>query len=313
MTRYIARRIAMMLPIWIGISLVAFLLAQLAPGDPAQMQAHAALGRPPTADEIAAERVHLGLDRPAPARFAIWVGDALRGDLGNSYRSGEPIRDLLLDRLPKTLQIASLAMLFSLAIAVPIGVISAVRRNSVIDHGARGASLIFSSLPSYWLGYVLILLFAVRLHWLPVAGSGTWRHAVLPAVTLGLGGAAMLIRLTRSEMLEVLSQDYVRTARAKGVAERRVLVGHAFRNALMPLTTMAGMQFAGLLSGAVIVETVFAWPGVGRLAVDAVGARDYPMIQAFVVLSGSLFLAINLAVDIIYTWCDPRIRLGASS
>jgi ABC-type dipeptide/oligopeptide/nickel transport system permease component len=303
----------MMAPIWIGISLVAFLLAQLAPGDPAQMQAHAALGRPPTEAEIAAERVHLGLDRPAPARFAMWVGDAVRGDLGNSYRSGEPIRDLLLDRLPKTLQIASLAMLFSLAIAVPIGVMSAVRRNSIVDHGARGASLIFSSLPSYWLGYVLILLFAVRLHWLPVAGSGTWRHAVLPAVTLGLGGAAMLIRLTRSEMLEVLGQDYVRTARAKGLAERRVLAGHAFRNALMPLTTMAGMQFAGLLSGAVIVETVFAWPGVGRLAVDAVGARDYPMIQAFVVLSGSLFLAINLVVDIVYTWCDPRIRLGASS
>lgn len=309
---YITRRVVMMVPLWIGISLVAFLLAQLAPGDPASLQANALLGRPPTEEEIAAERIRLGLDEPAPWRFVKWLANAAKCDFGVSYRSGEPIAELFADRLPKTLQLAAFAMIFSLAIALPVGVLSAVRRNSLLDHAARGGSLLFSSLPSYWLGYVLILLFSVRLGWLPVAGSGTWRHAILPAVTLGLGGAAVSIRLTRSEMLEVLGQSYVRTARAKGLTERRVLVVHALRNALLPVTTMAGLQFAGLLSGAVIVETVFAWQGVGRLAVDAVAARDYPLIQAFVVLSGSLFLAINLLVDVIYTWCDPRIRFGTS-
>jgi peptide/nickel transport system permease protein len=313
MTRYVLRRIAAIVPIWVGISLAAFLLAQLAPGDPARLQAQALLGRPPTEAEIAVERAHLGLDRPAPARFASWVWDAARGDLGVSYRSGEPVRQTLLARLPKTIEIAIIALGISLAIALPAGVYSAVRRNSWLDHITRGISLGFSSMPSYWLAYLLILLFAVRLHWLPVAGSGTWKHAILPSATLGLAGAAVLIRLTRSEVLEVLGRDFVRTARAKGLAERRVLIGHVLRNALMPVSTMAGLQFAGLLSGAVIVETVFAWPGVGRLAVDAVAARDYPTIQAFVVLSGTLFIAINLAVDLLYAWCDPRIRYGGEA
>lgn len=313
MTRYVLRRVAMMAPIWIGISLAAFLLAQLAPGDPAQQRAQVLLGRPPTDAEVEAERKHLGLDRPAPARFVSWVLDAARGDLGVSYRSGEPVREALLDRLPKTLELSVLALAISLAIALPGGMLSAIRRNSWFDHAMRSISLGFASMPTYWLGYMLILLFAVRLHWLPVAGSGSWKHAILPSLTLGLGGAAVLIRLTRSEMLEVLSRDYVRTARAKGLDERRVIVGHALRNAMMPVTTMAGLQFASLLSGAVIVESVFAWPGIGRLAVDAVAARDYPMIQAFVVLAGTLFIVINLAVDLIYAWCDPRIRFGGTA
>jgi peptide/nickel transport system permease protein len=313
MMRYTIRRLAAIVPLWVGISLIAFLLALLAPGDPATMQAHALLGRPPSAAEVEAERLHLGLDQPAPLRFLRWLAAAARGEFGASYRTGDDIGPTLARKLPKTLQIAVLASLISLAIALPTGVLSAIHRNSALDHLARGLSMLFAAMPGYWLAYVLILVFSVRLGWLPVAGSGTWRHAVLPSLTLGLAGAAVLIRLTRSEMLEALAHDSVRTARAKGLAERTVLVRHALRNALMPVVTMAGMQFAGLLAGAVIVETVFAWPGVGRLAVDAVAARDYPMIQAFVLLAGTIFLLVNLVVDLAYALIDPRITAGGGA
>jgi nickel ABC transporter permease subunit NikB len=312
MPRYVLRRLAIVPPLWIGISLIAFLLAQLAPGDPARMQANALLGRPPTESEVAIAREQMGLDRPAAVQFVDWIRNALQGDLGASYRTGQPVRDALLERLPSTLQLSTSAMLVSLVLSLPIGLASALHRNAIFDQLARGVSLLLSSIPSYWLAYLLILFFSVRLHLLPVAGSGTWQHLVLPTVTLGLGGAAMLIRLTRSEVLEVLGMEFVRTARAKGLSERTVLIKHALRNALLPVTTIAGLQFAGLLSGTIVVETVFAWPGIGRLAVDAVSARDYPMIQAFVVLSGTLFLIVNLLVDLLYAWSDPRIRLGSS-
>jgi peptide/nickel transport system permease protein len=304
----IRRRLAHLLPVWLGISLVAFILAALAPGDPARMAAQELLGRQPTPAEVAAERERLGLDDPFPVRYVRWLLGAARGDLGESYRSGEAVATELRSRFPATLQLALLATATAAAVALPLGVLGAVRRNSLVDHLTRAAAMAASSMPSYWLGYLLILLFAVRFHWLPVGGRGSWQHAVLPAVTLGFGAAAALMRLTRAELLETLNQDYVRTGRAKGMGEGRLVVRHALPNALVPVVTMTGIQFAGLLGGAAIVETVFAWPGIGKLLIDSIAARDYPVIQGFVLLAGSSFLLVNLLVDIAYGWLDPRLR-----
>jgi peptide/nickel transport system permease protein len=312
MTRYLFRRVALAVPVWIGMALLVFILAQLAPGDPAALQAQAILGRPATSEEIAAERVRLGLDRPAPVRFASWLGDVARGDFGQSYRTGEPVTGALRERMPRTLLLAVLATALSVAIAAPLGIACAIRPGSMMDHAARALSLAGASMPSYWLGYVLIFTFAVRLHWLPVAGAGTWRHAILPSLTLAFGSAAIMLRLVRTEALELLGQDHVAVARAKGLPELQVLTRHVLRAVMIPLVTLVGLQFGNLLSGAVIIETVFNWPGMGRLAVDAIGSRDYPTIQAVVVVSGTIFLALNLAIDLLYTWADPRVRLPGS-
>jgi peptide/nickel transport system permease protein len=207
-------------------------------------------------------------------------------------------------------QIAVLGLIGAVLIAVPIGVMGAVWRNSPIDHFSRVLSLLGAAMPSYWVAYLLILVFSVRLQLLPVAGRGTWQHLILPSVTLGLAASASLMRLTRSEMLEVLGQDFIRTGRAKGLGSRAVLIGHALRNALIPVVTVAGMRFAGLLGGAVIVETIFAWPGIGKFVLDSIFDRDYPVIQGFVLFMGTVFLLINLAVDLSYAFLDPRIRLG---
>jgi peptide/nickel transport system permease protein len=216
----------------------------------------------------------------------------------------------LLDRFPRTLQIAVLGIATALALALPLGVLAAVWRNSPVDHLSRVVALLGASMPSFWVAYLLILVFSVRLQLLPVAGTGTWQHLVLPAATLGLAAAASLMRLTRSEMIEALGQDFVRTGRAKGLAPRAVVVGHALRNALIPVVTVAGMRFAQLLGGAVIVETIFAWPGVGKFVLDSIFDRDYPVIQGFVVFMGTAFLLVNLAVDLSYGLLDPRVRLG---
>ena len=311
MLRFILRRLAYLLPVWIGISLVAFLLANLTPGDPARLALQRELGRQPTGEETAIARDRLGLDDPAPVRYLRWLGDALTGDLGTSYRSGTPVLDSLVDRFPKTLQIGGLGLLMAIAIAIPLGVLAAVYRRGPIDHLSRIIALLGASMPSYWVAYLLILLFSVRLGMLPVAGSQTWQHAVMPAVTLGIGGSASLMRLARSEMLETLGQDYIRTARAKGLRSRALLVRHALRNTMIPLSTVLGMRFAGMLGGAVIVETIFSWPGIGKLVVDAIFDRDYPMIQGFVIFMGTVFLLINLIVDVGYGLIDPRIRLAS--
>jgi len=309
--RFILRRLAYLLPVWIGISLVAFLLANLTPGDPARLALQRELGRQPTGEETAIARDRLGLDDPAPVRYLRWLGDALTGDLGTSYRSGTPVLDSLVDRFPKTLQIGGLGLLMAIAIAIPLGVLAAVYRRGPIDHLSRIIALLGASMPSYWVAYLLILLFSVRLGMLPVAGSQTWQHAVMPAVTLGIGGSASLMRLARSEMLETLGQDYIRTARAKGLRSRALLVRHALRNTMIPLSTVLGMRFAGMLGGAVIVETIFSWPGIGKLVVDAIFDRDYPMIQGFVIFMGTVFLLINLIVDVGYGLIDPRIRMAS--
>jgi peptide/nickel transport system permease protein len=310
MTRYILRRLVYMVPVWIGISFVAFGLANLAPGDPARTALQRQLDRQPTAEELARAREDLGLNDPFAVRYAHWLGDAATGDLGTSYRTGEPVLGALLARFPNTLQLAALAITFALVVAVPLGVLSAVWRNSPLDHLARVVALLGASMPNYWVAYLLILLLSVRLQILPVAGRGTWQHLVLPSVTLGLAATASLMRLTRSEMLDVLGQDFVRTSRAKGLTSRSVVLGHALRNALIPLTTVAGLRFAGLLGGAVIVETIFAWPGIGKFTLDAIFDRNYPVIQGFVVFMGTVFLLVNLVVDLSYAWLDPRIRLA---
>lgn len=299
-----------MVPIWIGISLVAFGLTNLTPGDPARLMLQRTLGRQPTSEEVSAARTEMQLDDPFVVRYVHWFSDAVTGDLGTSYRTGEPVLTALASRFPDTLQIAGLGLAFSLILAIPLGVLAAIYRNRPIDHFSRVLALLAASMPNYWVAYLLILFFSVRLGMLPVARSDTWQHMVLPSVSLGLVACASLMRLTRSEMLEVLGQDFVRTARAKGLRAQSVVLRHALRNAMIPVTTIAGMRFAGLLGGAVIVETIFAWPGIGKFVLDSIFDRDYPVIQGFVVFMGTVFLFVNLIVDISYAWLDPRIRLS---
>jgi len=312
MARYLLRRLIYLIPVWLGISFVAFSLANLTPGDPARLMLQRQFDRQPTAEEVARARDEMQLDDPFVVRYTRWLGDALTGDLGTSYRTGESVMGALIDRFPNTVQIALLGLGLALLIALPLGVMSAVWRRSPLDHVSRIVALMGASMPSYWVAYLLILVFAVNLKLLPVAGQGSWKHLVLPSITLGLGASASLMRLTRSEMLEVLGQDFIRTSRAKGLGSRAVIVGHALRNALIPVTTVAGMRFAGLLGGAVIVETIFAWPGIGKFVLDSIFDRDYPVIQGFVMFMGTVFLLINLLVDVSYAWLDPRIRLGRS-
>jgi peptide/nickel transport system permease protein len=310
MMRFVLRRLVYLVPVWIGISVVAFILANLAPGDPARLALQRELGRQPTAEEAALARESMGLNDPAPVRYLQWLGDAVTGDFGTSYRSGQPVLASLAERFPTTLEIAAGGLLFAITLAVPLGVLAAVYQRRHIDHLSRVLALLGASMPSFWVAYLLILLFSVKLGWLPVAGSQTWQHAIMPALTLGIAGSAGLMRLTRSEMLETLGHDYIRTARAKGLASRPLLIGHALRNALIPIVTVLGMRFAGMLGGAVIVETIFSWPGIGKLMVDAIFDRDYPMIQGFVLFMGTAFLLINLVVDVAYGLIDPRIRLA---
>lgn len=310
MARYLLRRLAYLVPVWLGISFIAFALANLTPGDPARLMLQRELGRQPTGDEVAVARAELRLDDPFVVRYGRWLGDAVTGNLGTSYRTGEPVLGALLGRFPYTFQIAFIGLLGAVALALPLGILAAVWRNSPLDHLSRILALVGAAMPSYWVAYLLILVLAVRLQVLPVAGRGTWQHLILPSITLGLAASASLMRLTRSEMLEVLGQDFVRTGWAKGLGAQAVIVGHALRNALLPVMTVAGMRFAGLLGGAVIVETIFAWPGIGKFVLDSIFDRDYPVIQGFVVFMGTVFLLINLLVDLGYAALDPRIRFS---
>lgn len=310
MAEYLARRALSLVPVWLGISLLAFVLANIAPGDPAVLILEARFDQPPTAEQVDDLRHELGLDRPLPVRYLNWVGDAVTGDLGDSYRTNQPVFPELRQRLWVTLQLAIPALILALVIAITVGVVSAVRRNTVVDHGFRAGALLGASVPGFALAYLLIIVFSVRFGWLPVAGRGTWKHLVLPAVTLGIAPAALMTRLTRSAMLEVLGQNYLATARAVGLNERTVLLRRALKNALIPVVTVAGLRFGHLLAGAAIIEVIFAWPGIGQLVVDAIGARDYPVIQGYVIVTGTLFVLVNLTVDVIYVALDPRVRLG---
>lgn len=309
MASYVVRRVAYLVPIWLLISFFAFLLTSLAPGDPADVILRRGSDVAPSAEDIARVRAELRLDDPFPVRFGRWVVDAATGDLGRSYRTGEDVLPALAGRFVVTAELAVPALLLGFLFAVPVGVASAVWRNSAVDHVARVGSLVGASLPSFWLGYMLVLLFAVRYELLPVAGRGGWDHLVLPAATLALGAGASLARLTRASLLDTLGEDYVRTARAKGLRERTVVVVHALRNSLIPVVTVAGIRFGHLLAGAVIVETVFAWPGMGKYVIDSIYDRDYPVIQGFVLFTGTVFVLVNLLVDLLYVRIDPRVRI----
>jgi len=309
-TRYVAERVAWLLVSLVTLTMITFGLGVLAPGDPAEVVLERRLNQPPPQEQVAAQRRLMGLDRPLAVQYLRWVSSAAQGDLGRSWLKGLRVSEALRERVPRTAALAAAAAAISVLIGVPIGILAAVRRNSLADHACRVAALIGASVPSYFIAYVLILVFAVRFRALPVFGFGSAANLVLPAVTLALGPAAVLARLTRSTVLEVLGEDYIRTARAKGASQPVVLVGHALRNSLIPLLTVVGLSLGHLLGGSLIVEWVFAWPGMGELAISAIHARDYPLIQGFVLFAGSVYVIVNFSVDLGYAWLDPRIRVG---
>lgn len=313
MTSYLLRRLASLIPVWFGITFLAFALATLAPSDPAELILNSQFEEQPTPEQLEEFREKNGLNDPFLVQYARWTGRALTGDLGTSFRSGEGVFGELATRLPATLQIALPAFLVSITVALAVGILSAVRRNSFTDHASRVTALVGDSVPSFVLAYLLIIVFSVWLGILPVAGRGGWEHLVLPSLTLGLATTASLMRLTRSSLLEVLGEDYVRTARAMGLPARTVVLRYALRNALIPLITWAAIVFGVLVTEAVIVEVVFGWPGVGSFVVGSIFSHDYPVIQGFVVFAGTLFVVINLMVDLLYVRLDPRVRLGAGS
>lgn len=308
---WLARRVAGAIVVWLLISFLSFSLGALAPGDPAQLMLLRRTGDPPSEVEVQQLRHQLGLDRPFATRYVAWLTASVRGDFGQSYRTGQPVLGELRARFPATLALAIAALTLGLAIAIPLAVASAAARDTIVDHTARIAALIGVSMPSYWLGYMLMLLFAVTLGVLPVSGAGGVRHLVLPALTLGLGGAASITRMLRASLLDELGEDYIRTARAKGLSGLLALTRHALRNALNPVVTLSAMRFGRLLGEAVIVETVFAWPGVGRWMIESIYDRDYPAIQGFVLYIATVFVVLNVAVDISYRFLDPRVRVGS--
>ena len=298
-----SRAVRAVVALWL-VSTVVFVVMRLS-GDPTPLLL------PPDApqSEIFRLRAELGLDRPLPVQYAVFMGNLARGDFGQSIRFKGPALAIVVERLPATLELGLTSFGLAVLIAVPIGLLSAVYRNSPLDHAVMGVALIGQSAPTFFIGILFILVVSVKLGLVPTSGRGEWRNLVLPAVTLGLFGMASVARLTRSAVLEVLRADYIRTARAKGLAETLVVAKHTFKNAAIPIVTITGLQFGSLLAGAVVTETVFAWPGMGRLAIQAIYNRDYPVVQCVVLLSAALFVVVNLAVDAIYGLLDPRIRV----
>ena len=263
-----------------------------------------------TPEQVAQFRKEMGFTDPLLVQYWRFFKGTLRLDFGLSFRHSQPALDLVLERMPATIQLTITAMIIAMIIAVPVGIISAIRRNSILDHIGMTGALLGQSTPVFWLGIMLILVFSVTFQWFPSSGRGTLEHLILPAVTLGMFSMARTARMMRSSMLEVLGQEYMKTARAKGLSPRMVILKHALKNALIPVVTIVGMELGTLLGGAVITETIFAWPGVGRLAVQAIYNRDYPVVQAAVFLLASIFVLVNLVVDILYTYLDPRVKLG---
>ncbi len=332
MGKYVIRRILETIPTLIGVSVIIFLIMRVVPGDPAQM----VLGEKASPEAIARVRKALGLDDPLYVQYLRFVSDLARGDLGTSFINRTPVTKEIASALPATIELAIAAMLVSVVIGIAAGIISATRRYSIFDRMSMVGAVLGISMPTFWIGLLLIAVFAAQLRWLPVSGridvmmpftpvtrffvldslitlNGTafWdtlRHLVLPAIALGFAEMALIARMTRSSMLEVIQQDYVFTARAKGLAERVVVIRHALKNALIPVVTVVGLATGSLLGGAVLTETIFAWPGIGKLLVDAIVQRDIPVVQAIIMLTAFFFVVINLAVDLLYAYLDPRVR-----
>jgi peptide/nickel transport system permease protein len=301
---YLLRRFLQSLLVLLGVSFVVFGILFLT-GDPALVL----LPPDASAEDVMKFRESMGFNDPFFVQYGRFLFGALRGDFGQSVRHGEPAFDLVMERMPATFELSGAALAIALCLAIPAGIVSAVRRNTVLDYVSTVVALLGQSMPTFWLGIMLILLFSVQLNLLPSSGRGGWQHMLLPAVTLGLFTTARITRLTRSGMLEVLNQDYIRTARAKGVANPPVVWKHALKNAAIPIVTIVGIELGTLLGGSVITETIFAWPGVGRLSVQAIYNRDYPVVQAAVFMLAATFVLVNLVVDVLYTYLDPRIRL----
>lgn len=302
MTRYLIKRLWHTLLVMIGISLISFFFIHLS-GDPVMLM----LPTDASKQEIEKMRQQLGFNDPLPVQYVRFISKGVRGDFGESLYYHIPAMTLILERLPASLELAVAAMMIAFVVSVPLGILSAVRRGSALDMGSMLAALFGLSMPHFWLGIMLILLFSVKLGWLPTSGRGTLAHLLMPSIALGSSLMALFARLTRSVMLEVLGLDYIRTARAKGLREWSVIGKHALKNALIPLVTVAGMQFGFLIGGTVIIETVFAWPGVGRLVVQAILNRDYPLVQSSVLILALIFVAMNLLVDLLYIYLNPQI------
>ena len=301
---YLTRRILQAIPVVFGVLVVTFAVTRFTPGDPAEIMA----GLEASPETIERIRVELGLDRPLLTQFGIYLSGVVRGDLGRSYFLGRDVTELIGEALPRTIWLALVALAFTAIVGVPAGIVSAVRRDGWVDVTARSSALAGVSIPPFFAGLLAILVFSYCLPWFPSFGSGTWRHLVLPGITLGLFSTGLVMRLTRSAMLDVLDQDYIRTARAKGLSERSVLYVHALRNAALPIITVLGLQLGGLLSGTVLTETVFSYPGIGRLLARSIFERDYPVVQGLILLIATIYLAVNLLVDLVYSVVDPRIR-----
>ncbi len=303
--RFLIRRALLTVPVLLGVATLVFSLIHLVPGDPAQ----AMLGDGASPQDIAELRTNLGLDRPLTAQYATFLRHAVTGDLGQSFRTGQPVTQMIAERVPATAELALAAMTVAILAALPLGIIAAVRKNTFVDHAAMTFSLAGISIPNFWLGPLLAMVFSVELGWLPVSGRGTVGHLVLPSVSLGLALSAILARMTRASLLEELGELYVRAARARGVSPLAAVLGHALRNSLIPLVTIVALQFGAVLTGAVITETIFAWPGIGRLLIQSIGFRDYPMVQGCILLIAVTYVSVNLLTDVLYGVLDPRIRL----
>jgi len=303
---YIVRRVVLLIPVIIGVLTLVFLMRALVPGDPIEIMF---LGQvPPDPDTVADIRRELGLDKPLPVQYAQYVAGVFRGDLGKSIRTRRPVVEEIRDRYPNTLILTAASLFVALLVGLSMGILAAMYKDSWVDTTSMFVALFGLSMPAFWFGLMMIQLFGVRLRWFPVMGSDSWRHLVLPAMTLGLIASTVQARIARSSMLEVLSSDYMRTAEAKGLSRHTVVLRHGLKNALIPTMTILGLQVGGLLGGAFIIETVFAWHGVGELAVQAISARDFPLVQGIIVVVATTYVLVNLVIDISYRLIDPRIE-----
>ncbi|MEI6857034.1 nickel ABC transporter permease [Psychrilyobacter sp.] len=304
MHKYIFKRILLLIPVLLGVSFLVFSIMSFTPGDPAQL----ILGESAPKAQVLALREEMGLNDPFFMQYGKFVLNAVQGDFGRSYTSGREVFGEIFQRFPNTLILAIIGVIIAILIGIPVGIISATKQYSIMDSTSMIAALLGVAMPNFWLGLMLILFFSVGLGWLPSGGFGGWKSLILPSITLGTGAAAIITRMTRSSMLEVIRQDYIRTARAKGVSEKKVINRHALKNALIPVITVVGLQFGYLLGGAVLTETVYSWPGVGRMMVEAIRSKDTPIVLAAVLFLATTFSVVNLFVDILYGFVDPRVK-----
>ena len=304
MSRYVIKRLVMLIPVLIGVTFLVYFIISLSPGDTAAMLA----GEDADAATIEALRHELGLDQPVPVQYARYMLNLLKGDMGESYKTGRPVTNMIVSCFPNTAKLAFWSILVAVGIALPIGIISATKQYSMFDNVGMVVALIGVATPNFWLGLMMIILFSLNLGWLPSGGNKGWSSYIMPAITLGTGDAALITRMTRSSMLEVIRADYIRTARAKGVPENKVVYQHALRNALIPVVTAIGLQFGSLLGGATLTETVFAWPGIGRSTVDSIKTKDTTQVLGNIIVLTITFSCVNLLVDILYAFIDPRIK-----